>query len=87
MQGYVLVRGVLQYPNLNTSAETFADVLTYKSLSLLNTFPIGDPEVLISFLQTQYPNAPFSGNDEINEVFARNIVSYFNNTQQGLLPQ
>ena len=87
VQGYVLVQGVLQWPNLNTNAETFADVLVYKAMSLLDTFPIGDPEVLISFLEAQYPGAPFVSNDEINLVFARNIVSYFNSSQQALIPQ
>jgi hypothetical protein len=87
VQGYVLVQGILQWPNLNTNAETFADVLVYKAMSLLDTFPIGDPEVLISFLEAQYPGAPFVANDEINLVFARNIVSYFNASQQALIPQ
>ena len=45
--------------NLNTNAETFADVLVYKAMSLLDTFPIGDPEVLMAFLEAQYPGAPF----------------------------
>jgi hypothetical protein len=87
VMGYVLVKGLLQWPNLNTSAETFADVQVYKSMSLLDTFPIGDPEVLIEFLKGQYPNAPFVSNDEINLVFAKNIVSYFNTLQQALIPQ
>jgi hypothetical protein len=85
--GYVLVQGVLQWPNLNTAAETFADVFVYKSMSLLDTFPIGDPNVLIEFLTTQYPTAPFVQNDEINDVFAHNITSYFNTLQQALLPE
>lgn len=87
VQGYVLVLGVLQYPNLNTNAETFSDVSVYKAMALLDTFPIGDPETLIAFLVAQYPNAPFVGNDEINLVFARNITSYFNTLQQALIPQ
>ena len=85
--GYVLVQGVMQWPNLNTNAETFADVQIYKSMSLLDTFPIGDPEVLKAFLQAQYPDAPFVANDEINLVFAKNIISYFNASQQALMPQ
>jgi hypothetical protein len=36
--GYVLIQGVLQYPNLNTNAETFSDVLVYKATALLD-FP------------------------------------------------
>lgn len=87
VQGYVLVQGVLQWPNLNTNAETFSDVLVYKAMSLLDTFPIGDPEVLISFLAKQYPAAPFAGNDEISLVFARNVISYFNSLQLTLLPE
>ena len=87
VQGYVLAQGVLQYPNLNTNAETFSDVLVYKAMALLDTFPIGDPETLIAFLGAQYPDAPFAENDEINLVFARNITSYFNALQQALLPQ
>jgi hypothetical protein len=55
VQGYVLVQGILQWPHLNTNAETFADVLVYKAMALLDTFPIGDPEVLISFLEALYP--------------------------------
>jgi hypothetical protein len=87
VQGYVLVQGIMQWPNLNTNAQTFADVLIYKAMSLLDTFPIGDPEVLISFLHAQYPGAPFVTNDEINLVFAKNIVSYFNSLQQAFIPQ
>lgn len=85
--GYVLAQGIMQWPNLNTSAETFADVLVYKAMSLLDTFPIGDPEVLMAFLQAQYPAAPFTGNADISLVFAKNITSYFSNAQQTLLPQ
>lgn len=40
VKGYVLVKGLLQWPNLNTSAETFADVQVYKAMSLLDTLPI-----------------------------------------------
>ncbi len=87
VQGYVLAQGILQWPQLNTNAETFADVQVYKAMSLLDTFPIGDPEVLIQFLQAQYPGAPFVNNNDINLVFARNIVSYFNAAQQALIPQ
>lgn len=87
VQGYVLVQGVLQWPHLNTAAESFADVQVYKAMSLLDTFPIGDPEVLISFLKAQYPQAPFATNDEINLVFTKNIVSNFNLSQQALLGQ
>ena len=85
--GYVLVQGVLQYPSLNTAAETFADVSVYKAMALLDTFPIGDPETLMAFLTAQYPNAPFADNDEINLVFARNVTAYFNQLQQALIPQ
>jgi hypothetical protein len=87
VQGYVLVKGVLQWPHLNTQAEAFADVQVYKAMSLLDTFPIGDPEVLMAFMKAQYPAAPFVENEEINLVFARNIVSNFNLMQQALLPQ
>ena len=87
VKGYILVQGILQWPNLNTNAETFADVLVYKAMSLLDTFPIGDPEILISWLAAQYPDAQFAANDEINLVFARNIVTYFNSLQQALIPQ
>jgi hypothetical protein len=87
VQGYVLAQGALQYPNLNTNAETLSDVLVYKAMALLDTFPIGDPETLIAFLGAQYPDAPFAGNDEISLVFARNVTSYFNTLQQGLRPQ
>ncbi len=87
VQGYVLAQGILQWPHLNTNAETFADVLAYKAMSLLDTFPIGDPEVLISFLTNQYPAAPFVDNEEICLVFAKNITSYFNTLQQTLIPQ
>lgn len=86
VQGYVLVQGVLQWPNLNVNSETFADVQVYKAMSLLDTFPIGDEEVLVAFLEAQYPNAPFTGNAEINLVFAKNILSYFNSLQQVIAP-
>ena len=94
--GYVLVQGLLQWPQINANAETFADVQVYKAMSLLDTFPIGDPEVLVGFLEAQYPGASFvtnnalnpprPGNDEITLVFAKNIVLYFNTVQQALLP-
>ena len=61
VEGYVLVQGVMQWPNLNVAAESFADVQVYKAMSVLDTFPIGDPEVLIRFLRTQYPGASFVG--------------------------
>jgi hypothetical protein len=35
--GYVLAKGVMQYPNLNTNAETFPDVSVYKAMALLDT--------------------------------------------------
>src|ERR1700722_19491249 len=95
--GYVLAQGIVQYPNLNTNAETFADVSVYKAMALLDTFPIGDPDTLSAFLAAQYPGASFvpdstlnpprPGNEEISLVFARNIVSYFNALQQTLIPQ
>ncbi len=97
VQGYVLVQGVMQWPNMNVAAESFADVQVYKALSVLDTFPIGDPEVLIRFLRTQYPEAAFVGktvdgvtapdNTEIELVFAKNITTYFNAVQQALVPQ
>jgi hypothetical protein len=87
VQGYVLVQGMMQWPNLNINAENFADVQVYKSLGVLDTFPIGDPEVLQSFMAAQYPNAPFVDNKEINLVFAKNITSYFNTVQLSLIPQ
>jgi hypothetical protein len=68
------------------NAETLVDAQVYKPMSLLDTFPIGDPEVLI-FLKSQYPNVPFVSNDEIKLVLARNIASYFNSLQQALIPQ
>ena len=85
--GYVNVKGVLQWPNVAIKAETFADVSSYKALSVLDTFPVGDPSVLIRFLKAQYPQAPFIGNQEIIDVLARNVISYFNTVQQGLIPQ
>jgi len=95
VEGYVLVQGVMQWPNLNLPAETFADVQVYKSLSVLDTFPIGDPEILIAFLKAQYPDASFVGNDktnvpdnpEIELVFAKNITTFFNSLQKALLPE
>jgi hypothetical protein len=87
VRGYVLAQGILQWPHLNTNSETSADVQVYKSMSLLDTFPIGDPEVLISFLKAQYNSAPFVDNEEICVVFARNIVSFMNTLQQALMPQ
>ena len=87
VEGYLVVRGVLEWPTLNVNAETFADVSVYKSMSLLDTFPIGDPGVLRAFLTAAYPTSTVAGNAEIAEVFSRNIVSYFNTTQQALIPQ
>jgi hypothetical protein len=97
VKGYVLAKGSLQWPHLNTNAEVSADVLIYKSMSLLDTFPIGDAEVLVAFLNAQYPNAPFlrlattgdmtSPSSDIPELFAKNIISYFNSLQQSLIPK
>ena len=87
VQGYVLAQGILQWPHLNTNAETVADVQIYKAMSVLDTFPIGDPDVLIAFLKSQFSAAPFVNNEEICLVFARNIVSHFNSLQQALIPQ
>jgi hypothetical protein len=98
VQGYVLVQGVMQWPNLNVAAQTFADMQVYKSLSVLDTFPIGDPEVMVAFLKKQYPGASFvekkigdkvivPDNPEIELVFAKNITTFFNTVQQGLIPQ
>jgi hypothetical protein len=99
VQGYVLVQGVMQWPNLNVAAESFADLQVYKALSVLDTFPIGDPEVLIRFMKAQYPGASFvvklkpdgtvriPDNSEIELVFAKNITTFFNTQQQALIPQ
>ena len=89
VNGYVLAQTSLQWPNLNTNSETVADVLVYKAMSLLDTFPIGDIDVLINFLTAQYPEAEWvaNENDQIAMVFARNIISYFNSTQTALLPR
>jgi hypothetical protein len=99
VQGYVLVQGMMQWPNLNVAAESFADLQVYKTLSVLGTFPIGDPEVLIRFMKAQYPGASFvektkpdgtvitPDNSEIELVFAKNITTYFNTQQQALIPQ
>jgi hypothetical protein len=99
VQGYVLVQGVMQWPNLNVAAESFADLQVYKALSVLDAFPIGDPEVLMRFMKAQYPGASFvvkmkpdgtvltPDNSEIELVFAKNITTYFNTVQQALIPQ
>jgi len=67
------------------------------ALSLLDTFPIGDAEKLVAFLKAGYPNAPFlraasagdltSPSTDVPVVFARNIISYFNKLQQGMIPK
>jgi hypothetical protein len=66
---------------------------------VLDTFPIGDPEVLIRFMKAQYPGASFvektkpdgtvitPDNSEIELVFAKNITTFFNTQQQMLIPQ
>ena len=86
--GYVLCKGLMQWPSLNTNAETFADVLVYKAMSLWDVFPIGDVGTLMAFLKAQYPNAAFvapsTENDEISLVFAKNVFTYFNAAQQSL---
>jgi hypothetical protein len=61
--------------------------MVYKAMSLVDTFPVGDPGVLAAFLTAQYPGSALATNADITTVFARNIVSYFNATQQALLPQ
>lgn len=81
------MKGLLQWPALNVSAESFADVSVYKAMSLLDTFPLGDPSVLEGFLNAAFPNSTVAQNSQISEVFARNIVTYFNSTQQALMPQ
>jgi hypothetical protein len=76
VQGFVLIKGILQWPHINSNAEIFSDVLIYKSMSLFDTFPIGDPTVLTNYLTAQYPSAPFvtTPNAEITNVFMRNII-------------
>ncbi len=56
---------------------------------LLDSLPIGDPEVLIRFVKAQYPGAAFTvkldplgnvltpDNSEIELVFAKNITTSF----------
>ena len=56
-------------------------------MSLLDTFPIGDPPRWRAFLNAAFPNSIVAGNSSISEVFARNVVTYLNTTQQGLTPQ
>ena len=87
VNGYLIVKGLLQWPALNVNAESFADLSVYKAMSLLDTFPIGDPSTLAGFLNAAFPNSIVAGNSSISEVFARNIVTYLNTTQQGLIPQ
>jgi len=60
-------------------------VQVYKSMGLLDTFPIGDPDVLVAFLKAQYPCAPFVASD-VYLVFARNVISHFNASQRSLTP-
>jgi hypothetical protein len=53
--------------------------------------------VLIDFMRAQYPTAPFvtktvdgattPDNTDIELVFAKNIATFFNATQQALIPQ
>ncbi len=61
----------------------------YKAMSLFDTFPIGDPEVLTNYLTAQYPGAPFIAtlNADIVDAFVNNIISYFNSAQAALNPQ
>jgi hypothetical protein len=84
--GYVMCKGLMQWANLNTNAETLADVSVYKAMSLFDIFPIGDVGTMVAFLKAQYPSAPFvmqqTENDVISLVFAKNIFSYFNTAQQ-----
>jgi hypothetical protein len=89
VQGFVRIKGSLQWPHINSNAEIFSDVLIYKSVSLFDTFPIGDPTVLTNYLTAQYPSAPCvtTPNAEITNVFMRNIISYFNSAQVALDPQ
>ena len=54
-------------------------------MGLLDTFPIGDPDVLVAFLKAQYPCAPFVASD-VYLVFARNVISHFNASQRSLTP-
>lgn len=96
-KGHGLVRGVMPRHNLNVATRGFADVQVYKAMSVLDTFPIGDPDVLIRFPRAQYPGASVVGrkvdgtaapdDTEIELVFAKNIATYFNTLQQTLVPQ
>ncbi len=89
VQGYILIKSMLQWPHLNSNAEIFSDLLVYKAMSLFDTFPIGDTSVLTSYLAGQYPDAPFvsTPNADILNVFMRNIISYFNSAQAALVPE
>ena len=83
--GYVIVKGRLEWPNLNSKFETFADVSVYKNLSIFDMFPIGDGTILNFALNARYPKASFIRYEDIKSVFARNIISYFNSAQLLLL--
>jgi len=87
VQGYVLVKSVVQWPHLNTNAEIFADVNIYKAMSLWDMFPVGDLGVMVAWLKGAYPGAELwsasDGGKEVGLVMARNIATYFNGMQQG----
>lgn len=92
--GYVLAQITMQYPNMNSTSATFADLEVYRAMSLFDTFPLGDPTVMEAVMKNVYGGASFydtnsaTGNDpDIQLVFAKNITTYFNNQQQTLLPQ
>jgi hypothetical protein len=87
VRGYLIVKGLLQWPALNVNAESFADVSVYKAMSLLDTFPLGDPSTLEAFLNAEFPNSAVAKDSQISEVFARNVTTYLNITQQALIPQ
>ena len=65
------VRAVYIYATPHTRPTDTAGSSMRDDLDLLTT-------TLITFLETEYPAAPFIANNEINPVIARNITSYFN---------
>jgi hypothetical protein len=92
VSGYVLTQSVLQYPALSSQSEINADLEVYKSLSLFDLFPTGDPEILKQFMINLYPTAQFNlvgptQDSDIQSVLTKNIITFFNIQQQTLIPQ
>jgi hypothetical protein len=76
VQGYVLVHGILQWPHLNTNAETFADVLiSYTAIKVYNMIS-GSGLVDIKKIDGDTYITITKKGDDVSERLLRELIAY-----------